>query len=137
MKRLNPLLLATRQLRREWRSGELAVLIAALVIAVSALSSIGFATDRVRQGVERRAAESLAGDLVIRSRSEISAVLDQRAQAAGLATARVLEFPSVVTTAERGQLAEVRAVTDGYPLRGQLEIADHAYGEARPTDALP
>lgn len=137
MKRLNPLVLAVRQLRREWRSGELAVLIAALIVAVGALSSIGFATDRVRQGVERRAAESLAGDLVIRSRNEIPREFDARAEAAGLATARVVDFPSVVTTAERGQLAEVRAVNDGYPLRGRLEVATQAYGEATPTDELP
>lgn len=134
---MNPLVLALRQLRREWRSGELAVLIAALVIAVGALSSVSFATDRVRQSVERRAAESLAADVVIRARRDIPENLAEAARERGLAVARVLEFPSVVTTAERGQLAEIRAVTDGYPLRGQLEVSERAYGPAAPTNALP
>ncbi|MBW3567005.1 MAG: FtsX-like permease family protein, partial [Proteobacteria bacterium] len=134
---MNPLTLALRQLRREWRSGELAVLIAALVIAVGALSSVSFATDRVRQSVERRAAESLAADIVIRSRNEISESLADAARARDLETARTLEFPSVVTSGERGQLAEIRAVTDGYPLRGQLEISEQAYGPSTTTDELP
>jgi len=134
---MNPLTLALRQLRREWRSGELAVLIAALVIAVGALSSVGFATDRVRQSVERRASESLAADVVIRSRNVIAEEFAVIAREHGLETARTLEFPSVVTTGERGQLAEIRAVTEGYPLRGQLEISDRAYGPAETTDALP
>lgn len=134
---MNPLALALRQLRREWRSGELAVLIVALIIAVGALSSVGFATDRVRQGVERRAAESLAADIVIRSRDAISEELAEIAESNNLETARTLEFPSVVTTSERGQLAEIRAVTSGYPLRGQLEISKRAYGESIATDDLP
>ncbi len=134
---MNPLVLALRQLRREWRSGELAVLIAALVIAVGALSSVGFATDRVRQSVERRAAESLAADIVIRSRNAISESFAQTARELGLETARTLEFPSVITTPERGQLAEIRAVTGGYPLRGRLKISERAYGMASETDTLP
>ncbi len=134
---MNPLALALRQLRREWRSGELAVLVAALVIAVGALSSVGFATDRVRQSVERRASESLAADIVIRSRNAIDEQFAELARASGLDVARTLEFPSVVTTGERGQLAEIRAVTDSYPLRGRLEVAERAYGPALATDTLP
>lgn len=134
---MNPLALALRQLRREWRSGELAVLIVALIIAVGALSSVGFATDRVRQGVERRAAESLAADIVIRSRDAIREEFAEIAESNNLETARTLEFPSVVTTGERGQLAEIRAVTSGYPLRGQLEISERAYGESIATNELP
>lgn len=134
---MNPLALALRQLRREWRSGELAVLIVALIIAVGALSSVGFATDRVRQGVELRAAESLAADIVIRSRDAIGEEFAEIAESHNLETARTLEFPSVVTTGERGQLAEIRAVTPGYPLRGQLEIAERAYGESIATNDLP
>lgn len=135
--RLNPFLLALRQLRREWRSGELAVLIAALVVAVGALASIAFATDRVRTGVEQRAAESLAADVVIRSRDEIPEPFASVARDLGLAVARTLEFASVVSTDARRQLAEVRAVTPGYPLRGQLEVADRAYGATEKTEALP
>ena len=50
-------------LLRDWRSGELAVLLAALLVAVTALTGVGFFTDRIGQAVERRAAEVLAAGL--------------------------------------------------------------------------
>ena len=54
-------------LGRDWRSGELAVLFAALLVAVTALTGVGFFTDRISQAVEQRAAEVLAADLRLRS----------------------------------------------------------------------
>ena len=43
------LLMALRSLRREWRSGELAVLWLSLVVAVAALTGVGFLVDRIGQ----------------------------------------------------------------------------------------
>ena len=134
---MNTFLLALRQLRREWRSGELAVLVAALVIAVAALSSVGFFTDRVRTLVEQRAGESLAADLVVQSRSEIPEDYAELARSNGLDVARTLTFPSVVRTDNASQLAEVRAATEKYPLRGKLRISEQAYGNATSVDSLP
>ncbi len=54
-------------LSRDWRSGELAVLLAALLVAVTALTGVGFFTDRIGQAVDQRAAEVLAADLRLRS----------------------------------------------------------------------
>ena len=62
-----PLSLAGRLLARDWRSGEVLVLLAALAIAVGAMSAVTFFTDRVRQGVSQQAGESLAADLRIES----------------------------------------------------------------------
>jgi putative ABC transport system permease protein len=134
---MNTVLLALRQLRREWRSGELAVLIAALLVAVAALSSVSFFTDRVRILVEQRAGESLAADLVIQSRSEIPDAFALDALDAGLDTARILTFPSVVLHDDASQLAEIRAVTEKYPLRGRLRISDEPYGPVRDVNSLP
>lgn len=39
--------LALRMMRRELRAGELTVLLAALLVAVAAMSSVGFFTNRV------------------------------------------------------------------------------------------
>ena len=39
--------LMLRMLRRDWRAGELSVLGVALVLAVPALTSVGFLADRV------------------------------------------------------------------------------------------
>ena len=51
--------LASRLLLRDWRAGELTVLVSALLVAVTAMTGVAFLTDRVGQAVEMRAAESL------------------------------------------------------------------------------
>ena len=83
-------------LSRDWRSGELAVLLAALLVAVTALTGVGFFTDRIGQAVDQRAAEVLAADLRMRSPEPISAAYDALAAERDIATARVVSFPSVV-----------------------------------------
>ena len=62
-----PWSLAVRLLARDWRSGEVLVLFAALAIAVAAMSAVTFFTDRVRQAVSQQAGEALAADLRVGS----------------------------------------------------------------------
>ncbi|MDT8321448.1 MAG: permease, partial [Xanthomonadales bacterium] len=129
--------LAGKLLLRDWRAGELTVLIAALLLAVAALTGVAFLTDRVGQAVEMRAAESLAADLRLASTRPIPAAYEKLAQDAGLETARLTSMPSVVFSGESSALAAVRAATQGYPLRGQLKTAERLLGEASPTAAIP
>jgi putative ABC transport system permease protein len=124
-------------LSRDWRSGELAVLLAALLVAVTALTGVGFFTDRIGQAVEQRAAEVLAADLRLRSPEPIAENYDALAAERGLATSRIVSFPSVVFFGEDSALTAVRAVAPGYPLRGRLKIADAPFAPARETDELP
>jgi putative ABC transport system permease protein len=129
--------IALRALLRDWRSGELAVLLAALLVAVTALTGVGFFTDRIAQAVDQRAAEVLAADLRLRSPEEVSADYEALAAERGLAAARTVSFPSVVFFGADSSLAAVRAVGPGYPLRGRLKISDAPFAPARVTDALP
>jgi putative ABC transport system permease protein len=134
---LHDFVLASKLLRRDWRAGELTVLVAALLIAVSAMTGVAFLTDRVGQAVELRAAESLAADLRLRSTGPVPAELLEFAESSGMRTARVTSMPSVVFAGEANTLAAVRAVTEGYPLRGQLKTAPELLGAAEITDAVP
>ncbi len=124
-------------LSRDWRSGELAVLAAALLVAVTALTGVGFFTDRIGQAVDQRAAEVLAADLRMRSPEPIPADYEALAAERGIATARVVSFPSVVFFGAESALTAVRAVGPGYPLRGRLKVADAPFAPARETDELP
>ena len=81
MKALRFALLA---LLRDWRSGELAVLLAALVVAVTALTGVGFFTDRIGQAVDQRAAEVLAADLRLRGTDPVSTDYDALAAERGI-----------------------------------------------------
>jgi putative ABC transport system permease protein len=124
-------------LSRDWRSGELAVLLAALLVAVTALTGVGFFTDRIGQAVEQRAAEVLAADLRLRSAEPIPESYEALAAEQGIETSRIISFPSVVFSGADSALTAIRAVGPGYPLRGRLKIADAPFAPARETDELP
>lgn len=128
---------ALRALKRDWRAGELGVLGAALLIAVGSVTAVGFFTDRARQGMAQQANELLAADLAVLSPQPLDPVWAARARATGLATARTLSFLSVVVAGERTQLAEVKAVSEAYPLRGQLRAANAPYAADAVADTVP
>jgi putative ABC transport system permease protein len=128
---------ALRNLRRDLRSGELSVLLLALLVAVASLTAVGFFTSRVGRAVEQQAGEVLAADLRLESAREIAVEYDAEARRRGLRVARILSMPSVVFHGEESVLVALRAAGEGYPLRGRLKIADEPFGPARPTAAIP
>ena len=68
---IKALRLALLALLRDGKSGELRVLMLALLVAVSALTAVGFFTSRVSLAVDQQAGEVLAADLRLQSRSPI------------------------------------------------------------------
>jgi putative ABC transport system permease protein len=129
--------LALLALLRDGKSGELRVLLLALLVAVSALTAVGFFTSRVSLAVDQQAGEVLAADLRLQSRSPIDREYFDLAAAAGLQTAAVSSFPSVVLKGEDSALTAIRAVSPEYPLRGRLKVADVPFGPAHETTQLP
>ncbi len=123
--------LASRQLRSQWRSGEIRVLMFALVLAVGAMTAVGFFTDRIQSALSRQGATLIGADMVVVADHPLPSAWQDEALRQGLAVARSIEFPSMVMHGDQGQLAEIKAVGAGYPLRGQLQIGDRPYGEPR------
>jgi putative ABC transport system permease protein len=111
-----------RLLRQDWRSGELYLLGAALLLTVAAITGVGFFTDRIEQAMQRQGGELIAADLALDSSAPISEPLARQARALGLDTARTLEFPSVVMGAGTPHLVQVKAVSSHYPLRGSARL---------------
>ena len=128
---------ALRSLLRDFRAGELSVLLAAIVLAVASMTAVGFFTDRVGRAVSAQAAESLAADMVVRSTTEISPAYLDRARGLGLAAVNLFGFPSVAQTDTGSTLALVSAVSEGYPLRGKLRIADELFSESWVAAGIP
>ncbi len=122
---------------RDARSGELAVLFGALVVAVAALTAVGFFTSRISEAIRLQAAEVLAADLRLESGRAPADAYVAEARARGLAVARLTSFPSVVYAGPTSQLATVLAADGAYPLRGALRIADVPYGPGRPAIGSP
>ena len=129
--------MALRALRRDWQSGELRVLAAALLIAVASVAAVGFSNDRIQQAMEHKASELLGADLVVTAPVPIQALLTEEAQRVGLTTAATLSFPSVIVAGNVTQLAEVKAVSPGYPLRGALQISDQPFAPPQVTTSIP
>lgn len=126
---------------RDWRAGELRFLLIALVVAVAALSSVGFFVDRMRAGLERDALQLIGADLLIRADQPVDANWRAEAQRRGLTLADTVTFPSMATAGKGddsvSQLAALKAVSTKYPLRGSMKVFDSPNGPERATQAIP
>jgi putative ABC transport system permease protein len=129
--------LAMRLLWRDHRAGELALIAIAIVVAVASVTTVGFFADRVQHALGRQANQLLGADLVIGADKPIAGTLEQEARARGLSVVRMMRFPSMAVRGDRNVLASVKAVTKGYPLRGEVRIASEPYGAERRAPAAP
>ena len=116
-------LLALRLLWREARSGELTLILLALILAVTATTAIALFSARLNLAMEASANDLLGADRRISSTTQLPDEWQTKAQNLDLKTARTMEFPSVVLHGDEMALAAIKAVDDGYPLRGRLAIS--------------
>lgn len=126
---MNRFVLALRLLKRDARSGELTLLVLALLIAVASATTISLFADRLQRTLAVQAAEFLAGDLVLTSSTPIEEAWRRRAETLNLTRSQTIEFSSVLLENDEMLLAAVKAVNQGYPLRGFLKVQE--------TDAGP
>ncbi|PAT39455.1 ABC transporter permease [Vandammella animalimorsus] len=124
---MRPVALGLKSLQRDWRAGELTVLLLAVLLAVAALCAVAFFADRLQAGLQRDARQLLAADAVLASDHGIEPAWRQQAQALGLQTAVTVVFPTMARAddAQGGasRLVSLKAVEPAYPLRGALRIA--------------
>ena len=130
-----------RSLWRDLRSGELRLLVAAVALAVAALSAVGFLADRIQGGLQRDARQLLGGDAVVSSDRPLSASFVEQARALGLTSAVSIGFPTMGRAAqERGgasKLVALKVVGAGYPLRGRLRVASASDTPGQTTHGIP
>ena len=128
-------------MRRDLRAGELRLLAVAVVLAVAALTAVGFFADRLSNGLQRDARQLLGGDAVVASDKPAAPEIMAKARALGLEVAQTVEFPSMgrAGDAQGGatRLVSVKAVSAGYPLRGRLQVRDAEDGATRVASDVP
>ncbi len=129
--------LALRGLAREWRSGALGVLLLALTIAVTALTGVGFLVERIGVAVDEQATQVLAADLRLSSPRALPASYRTEAALREIRTARTVAVLSVVFRGDASQLADIRAVSAGYPLRGRVLVGDQPFATGAPAPGIP
>ena len=133
--------LGWRTLWRDVRAGELRLLLVAVTLAVAALTSVGFFADRLQGGLARDALQLLGGDVVLASDAPTPAALVQQAQALGLQTATSMGFPTMARAPEAQgggvKLVALKSVQPGYPLRGNMQVADAPGAAPYATREIP
>ena len=129
--------LAWRQTLRDFRAGELRLLAVAVMLAVAALTAVGFFADRLSSGLQRDARQLLGGDAVVSSDRPTPPELIAKATELGLRTAQLANFPSMARApdAQGGatRLVAVKSVTASYPLRGRLKLQSLQVADALDT----
>ncbi|WP_428381205.1 ABC transporter permease [Nevskia ramosa] len=130
---------ALLRLRRGWTSGELRVLVLALAVAAAAAIAVGLFTDRVRLALESGAGEQLGADAIITGRDPLPEAELAKLREIGVRIVIVTTFPSVVAKVdgEQTQLATIKAVEAGYPLRGALLLSREPYGATEVAPPQP
>ncbi|MDD5388778.1 MAG: FtsX-like permease family protein [Gallionellaceae bacterium] len=129
--------LSLRFLAREWRAGEIRVLLLAVALAVASLTAVAFFGDRVKQALGREANTLLAADLAIASDHPLAYDFAEEARQRGLQVSSSAAFLSMAQTGKKNLLAGIKGVDAGYPLRGSLRVAPAPFAEDAPTRALP
>ena len=131
------MLLSLRMLRRDLKAGELGLLLVALIIAVTSLTSVGFFTDRVARALKLEANQLLGGDIVMVADHALNPEWRAEATRRGLRAVESASFTSMATVGEGAQLAGVKVVEDGHPLRGAIRIAPGLNQPDAPAPGIP
>ena len=96
------------------------------MLAVAALTAVGFFADRLNSGLARDATRLLGGDAIVASDQPTPPEVVAKARALGLSVAQTTVFPSMARAPDdRGgasRLVSVKAAGEGYPLRGGLRV---------------
>src|SRR5258707_9121736 len=129
--------IAMKMLRRNWSAGELRVLLLALLIAVASVTTVGFFADRVQAALDRQANELLGGDLVVISDHALAPAFAEVAAREKLDVATTRTFPSMVSADGGVNLAEIKAASSRFPLRGRLRITTDPKGAEHEVDGGP
>jgi putative ABC transport system permease protein len=138
---MNKISLSLKLLRRNIHAIEARVLLVALIIAVTSVTTVAFFADRVESALNRQANELIAADVVVNTNKPTPERFKAEAARLGLAIVNTVSFPSMVSGSEAaGQgvlLADLKGVSAGFPLRGKLRISDSMTAPDREADSVP
>jgi putative ABC transport system permease protein len=138
---MSTLMLALRLLRRDWRARELSVLAAALLLAVASIGTVGIFADRVKASLTVEADKLMGADLLVSGDRPLPPRYAEEAHARGLVTTPAIRFNSMVEAAGRetgpAVLADVKAITQGYPLRSAVTLVVPGTREPRTAEGVP
>ncbi|SEL46147.1 putative ABC transport system permease protein [Colwellia chukchiensis] len=111
-----------RLLHHELRRGELTIIFFAIVLAVATVFSLTGFSGQIKHAIVANSTNTIGADRVLRMSAEVEPSYLVKSQALNLVTARKIETESMVFAGENMLLTELDAVSDNYPLRGELRV---------------
>ncbi len=115
---------AAKLFASDLKAGELNLLALALIVAVGTVTIIGLFSDQIRRAILNESSSFLAADRVLSGGAEVPREYIDAAHELDIDTAQLLGFVSMIYFQSSNQLASVKAVSPGYPLRGEMRISD-------------
>ena len=129
--------LALKLFSREFKRGELTVISAAIALAVLTVLTLSMVTDRIGQSIAQKSSAFIAADRVLASNHQLPTEYLQKAQEQSLRTAKITYFDTMLFAGDEMQLGSVKAVSDSYPLKGELKVKTRLTSDAIVTDEVP
>lgn len=111
-----------RLLHHELRRGELTIIFLAIVLAVATVFSLTGFSGQIKHAIVANSTNTIGADRVLRMSSEVDRSIIEKSQALALKSARKIETESMAFAGDKMLLSELDAVSDTYPLRGELKI---------------
>jgi len=116
------LALAWRLFKRELSQGQLLLIILAITLAVLSVTGLSSVSERLQLAINGQASKFIAADRIINSPTKIDPAVLTLADDIGLSRVTSMQFNSMVYAGDEFQLVTVRAVDEGYPLKGDIEL---------------
>lgn len=111
-----------RLLHHELRRGELTIIFLAIVLAVATVFSLTGFSGQIKHAIVANSTNTIGADRVLRMSSEVDPSIIEKSQSLALKSAKKIETESMAFAGDNMLLSELDAVSDSYPLRGELKI---------------
>jgi putative ABC transport system permease protein len=111
-----------RLLHHELRRGELTIIFIAIALAVATVFSLTGFSGQIKHAIVANSTNTIGADRVLRMSSEVDTSIIEKSQTLALQYARKIETESMAFAGDNMLLSELDAVSDTYPLRGELRI---------------
>jgi putative ABC transport system permease protein len=123
-------MIGLRLLYRDWRGGDVTVLLVALALAVAIVTGLSVFSERLGNAITAQSTRLMGADMVLESPRPVAAKVLSQAGAAGLRGSHTLSFATMASAGDRFQISSVKAVESTYPLKGTVLLADEPFAEA-------
>jgi len=129
--------LAHKILWRDWKSGELNILLVSMLLAVATVTSISLFSSRIHNSIYEEASHLIAADAKVAGTLTVPDPWRDKAEKLGIKTANVIRFRGMTFSDEHMVLTQVKAVSENYPLKGTLSISGRPYEKSRKVASGP